>query len=743
MIKMFLRALIVSGCCIGWLVSHIAVALEVEGVHPDRPKIGLALSGGGARGAAHIGVLRVLEESQVPIDYIAGTSMGSVIGGLYASGMTLDEIEHALKTMDWEHIFSDSSPRVERSFRRKRDDDLYLVKARLGISDDGDLLFPTGAIQGQKFDLALRQLSLPVTNITDFDQLRIPFRAVASDIGNGRKIVLGEGDLATAMRASMAVPGIFSATEINGRLLVDGGITDNLPVDVVREMGADIVIAVDISTPIMPAEEVTNLFSVTDQLMSLMTRNNVEEQIAKLTTSDILIVPALGNFSSSNFVNATDAVPIGYQAADARRDELRELSLTENEYQAYLSALATRPTRDIPVIQFVHIKNNSRISDEMIRTRIHQQVGSPLDRQQLEQDIAYIYGIEMFQNVGYNLVEEQGETGLLIDARAKSWGPNYLQFGLDLSSDIRGNNSYDLGASYLRTGINPMGGEVRLAAQVGQDPLLAAEWHQPLDSLSRYFVYTGARYGATNVDVFDGRRDPVAEYRVKEARVDLALGRELSVYGESRLGYRYRSGNVDIKTGTSDLPEFSYDSGQAFAKLSVDRLDNYNFPEKGWLGAVEYDIAREYLGGDSEFEQMRLVANGFTSLGNGHVVGLGGLAQSTISGTADVQDRFRIGGFLNLSGYPEDSLSGQQAGVLSAIYYRRFEALPFLSWYLGGSLEYGGVWEDKDDLFDDGIISGSVFLGADSPIGPLYIGYGHAEGGYDSIFFYLGRPQFQ
>ncbi|MFG6159960.1 patatin-like phospholipase family protein [Halomonas sp. 1390] len=724
-------------------MANTAVAVEIEGSHTVRPKVGLALSGGGARGAAHIGVLRVLEELQVPVDYIAGTSMGSIVGGLYASGMTPDAIENALKEMDWEHIFSDSPPRVERSFRRKRDDDLYLVKASMGISDDGEPLFPTGAIQGQKFDLALRELSLPATHITDFDRLQIPFRAVASDIGNGRMVVLGEGDLATAMRASMAVPGIFSATEIDGRLLVDGGITGNLPVDVARGMGADIVIAVDISTPIMQAEDVNNLFAITGQLTSLMTRNNVEEQIKDLTASDILIVPDLEDFSSADFVNATDAVPIGYQAADARRQALGKLSLTAREYQAHLAARASMPSRHVPIIQFININNDSRISDEMIRDRIRQATGSPLDRKQLEQDIGRIYGLELFQNVRYDLVEHQGQTGLLIDARAKSWGPNYLQFGLDLSSDIRGDNSYDLGASYLRTGINPLGGEVRLATQVGQDPLLAAEWHQPLDSLSRYFIYTAARYGAISIDIFDGRRDSIAEYRVKEANAELALGRELSVYGESRIGYRYRSGDVDVKTGPPDSPEFDYDGGQAFARLSVDRLDNYNFPENGWLGSVQYDVAREDLGGDNEFEQIRLAANGFTSLGNGHVVGLGGLSHSTISGSADVQDRYRIGGFLNLSGYTEDSLSGQQAGVLSAIYYRRFEALPFLPWYLGGSFEYGGVWEDKEELFDDGIFSGSVFLGADSPIGPLYIGYGHAEGGYDSIFFYLGRPQFQ
>ena len=221
----------------------------------QRPKIGLALSGGGARGAAHVGVLRVLEELRIPVDYIAGTSMGSIIAGLYASGMTLDQIEHALVTMDWEHIFDDDPPREELSFRRKRDDDLYLVKAKPGIRD-GELKFPAGLIQGQKFDLALRELTLPVAAVKDFDRLTIPFRAVASDIGTGQPVVLASGDLAKAMRASMAVPGAFAPAQIDGRVLVDGGITNNLPVSVVRDMGADIVIAVDISTPLASPDEV-------------------------------------------------------------------------------------------------------------------------------------------------------------------------------------------------------------------------------------------------------------------------------------------------------------------------------------------------------------------------------------------------------------------------------------------------------------------------------------------------------
>lgn len=709
----------------------------------ERPKIGLALSGGGARGAAHVGVLKVLEEMRVPIDYIAGTSMGSVIGGLYASGMTPEQIATALETMDWEHIFDDDPPRKDRSFRRKRDDDLYLVNAKPGISDDGELKFPSGAIQGQKFVLALRELTLPISTVTDFDRLYIPFRAVASNIGTGQRVVLGSGDLATAMRASMAVPGAFAATEIDGQLLVDGGITDNLPIDVVREMGADIIIAVDISTPYMPAEDVTNLFQITSQLTTIMTRQNVEQRLATLTDRDILIVPDLGDISSGDFTHATKAIPPGRKAAEAQHGELARLSLSEAAYQAHLAVRAARPPDAPPVVHFLRIENDSSVSDGMIRDRLHQQIGAPLDREQLENDIGSIYGLELFQSVSYDVIEEDGQTGLLVNANARKWGPNYLQFGVELTSDGDGQNTFNLGFAYLRTAINELNGEMRLGLQLGEEPRIAGDWYQPLDTLSRYFVTTGLSYGARNVDVFNGKGDRLAEFRVDETRLELAAGREFSVFGEGRLGYRYRTGDVKVRTGAPGLPEFDYDTGEVYARLSLDRLDNFNFPESGGLGMLEYAAARDELGSDTDFDQMTARASRFMTLGDGHVIGLGGLVETTLDGEAAIQDRYRLGGFLNLSGFTQDSLSGQQAAVLAAIYYRRFRPMPFLSWYIGGSAEYGGVWEDNNDIGDDGIASGSLFLGADTPIGPLYVGYGHAEAGNNAVFFYLGRPFFQ
>jgi len=285
-----------------------AAAQDVESNNISRPKIGLALSGGGARGAAHLGVLRVLEENNVPIDYIAGTSMGAIVGGLYAAGMTTDEIEAALAAIDWDDIFHDLPPRTERSFRRKRDDDLYLTRAKPGFSD-GKLKLPRGLIQGQKIDVVFSRLALPVSTIEDFDDLMIPFRAVAADIATGEEVVIDSGNLGMAIRASMSIPAVFTPAEIYGRLLVDGGIVNNLPISIVRDMGADIVIAVDISTPLLSQAEIDSVLLITSQLTGLMTRGNVEEQIATLTEKDVFIVPDLGEVSTTDFKEFAKAIP--------------------------------------------------------------------------------------------------------------------------------------------------------------------------------------------------------------------------------------------------------------------------------------------------------------------------------------------------------------------------------------------------------------------------------------------------
>ena len=710
-----------------------------QDVNPaGRAKIGLVLSGGGARGAAHIGVLEVLEEMHVPIDYIVGTSMGSIIGGLYASGMSLAEINEALAAIDWKDAFNDNIPREDRSFRRKRDDDLYLFKFKPGMGDDGKIKLPTGFLQGQKIYFIFKELTLPVSNITNFDQLKIPFRAVATDITTGEAVVLSSGDLAKSMQASMSIPSIFAPMEIDGRLLVDGGVSNNLPVDVARDMGAEIVIVVDISTPLKKREELTSALSITSQLTGILTRRNTEAQIQTLSDKDILIVPDLGGISSIDFEKSGEVISKGKVATEQHREQLAKLVISQIDYAKLAYSKPERKTTP-PVIEFVKLDNQSRVSDEVIMARLHVKTGEPLDMQALDRDIGEIYGLELFQTVTYEVVEEDGRNGLIIHPKERSWGPNYLQFGLILASDFRGTSSYNLGVAYMRTAINRQNGEWRTGLQLGENTGIVTEIFQPLDADSRYFIHPRLFYGKENYNVYAPDTDLIAEYWVSNYGIDIGVGREFGTWGEARLGYRRYAGELKVRVGIPALPEDNYNSGELYGRFQVDKLDDLNFPRKGYFGSLEYIWSDEALGGDIDFDQL-LFNGGLAFTWNRNTLLAGATFDATPDNDAPIQNWFRLGGLFRLSGYQVNELSGQQLGLLKLIYMRRIWDFNLLPTYLGGSLEAGNTWQDIDDIeFGTLIAAGSLFIGLDTFIGPIYMAYGVAENNKSSFYFYLGK----
>lgn len=704
----------------------------------DRPRVGLALSGGGARGVAHLGVLRVLEENNIPIDYIAGTSMGAIVGGLYSSGLDTDEIEAALAAIDWDDVFDDRPARSDRSFRRKRDDDLYLAKFKPGFNGRRFTL-PRGLVQGQKIDLALAQLVAPVSTVDHFDLLSIPFRAVASDIATGEAVVLEDGNLATAIRASMSIPAAFSPATIDDRLLVDGGVANNLPIDVVRSMGADIVIAVDISTPLLKQDEIASVVQVTSQLTGFLTRRNVEAQIATLTDNDTLIIPDLTGISTTDFADFDKAIEPGRRAAEDALASFRHLSLSDDAYDTHLARRTVR-TREAPIIDQIRVANNSRLADHYIRSRLTRTVpGEPLDAAALEHDLATIYGLELFQNVGYHLSEEDGETVLDIHVDERSWGPGYLQFGIEYDSNGLGETLFNVGVSHLQTAINPSGGEWRSALQLGSEPGFFTEVHQPLPNHPMFFVNPLLGYQEETVNLLEDG-EVLAAYDVKEWGAEFGFGREFGQWGEARVGVRYGDGEVERQIGDPSLPEFDFTRGEFFVRLALDEWDSLNFPRHGTIAGAEWLGSRGALGADDTFDQVRLNA-GFAYTHDRTTLLLNGFYNATVSGTAPIQSEFRLGGFGQLSGLGANEISGQHSALVVASAYRQVTDFALLPVYFGLTYERGNAWQQRSDMsLGDAISTGSVWLGTDTVLGPVYVSYGRAEGGRESIYFFMGRP---
>jgi NTE family protein len=714
-----------------------------ENVDSDRPRIGLALSGGGARGAAHIGLLKVLERERVPIDYIAGTSMGSIVGGMYASGLTVEEIEAQLVAVDWDNVFHDKIDRKDRSFRRKTDDRLWLASGKIGLKH-GDVTLPAGLIQGQKINQLLISLTLPVAEVDDFDDLPIPFRAVAADIQTGETVVLDSGRLPQAIRASMSIPAVMTPVPWGDRNLVDGGIASNLPIEIVRDMGADIVIAVDISTPLSDEDVSASLLSITGQLTGLLTRRNVAAEIATLTAEDILLIPDLGDIGTGDFDRIAEAIPTGTASAEENLERLQRLALDEAAFAEHVSARQMPPAAPV-VIEFVRFENQSTISDEFLLGKIHASqpdqtlIGRPLDVEQVQTGIDELYGLEIFSHIGYEVVKEDGKHGLHVVVIPKAYGPNYLQTGVKWQTSFNGEGNFNISLGLLTTEINGWNAEWRNAVVVGEEPGILTEFFQPLGDAGRWFMSARGSVDQFNINRFDpGTTNIIEQFRITQSAASVYGGREFGTWGRGTLAFTRGVGTREIRVGDPATPNVDIDIGEFSIRLQADRLDDLYYPSDGHFLSAGYHINREQLGSSVDYEQALFDARLARSTGKNTFLFKADY-RTTTSGIAPPERQFRAGGLFNLSGFEVNQFIGQHFGLLSAQYRRKLFSSKIAEVSVGTSLEFGNVWDDTSDIdVDSALLAGSVFLGADTGIGPVFLGYGIAEGGTSTFYLYVG-----
>ena len=703
----------------------------------NRPMVGLVLSGGGARGASHVGVLKVLEELRIPVDIITGTSMGAVGGGLYAYGYSPEELQQILAQTDWDELFRDSPPREHLSFRRKADDYNYLIKLEAGFNH-GQFSIPPGLIQGQKLNLMLKALMPQAPE--HFDDLPIRFRAVATDIETGNPVALGDGSLVSALRASMSIPGVFAPVAIDGRLLIDGGMANNVPVNLARELGADVLIVVDLSGELLNREQLTSPLGILNQTIGFQLQRNSDQQLGELRAGDVLIQPDLTGYSSTDFWLSQQMVEIGVAAARLHTQQLGALSISETDYAQY-QEYRGRKLHASPRIDNVVIKNNSKLADSVILSHLSIQPGQILDVAKLERDLEQIFGLNIFESVDYDIVQSAQETTLVVETRKKQWGPNYLRFGMNVESDFEGWSAFNLATSYTSTPLNHLGGEWRSEIRVGQDQLVSTEFYQPVEKRLRYFVITKASYSSTHIGQFeDGKQ--VADYDTSTSIIEAAVGRQFGNWGVLQLGVATGSGKVSPRIGDPSIPSTHYDTGYWYTNVSVDLLDNLNFPKNGYLANAIWIESEEYLGSDVEADYFRLGGLWAGTWKTNTLMvwaGAAGIKESD----APLTDTYRLGGLFNLSGYRKSELAGRYVGILRNIYIHELgnsSSVVKMPIYIGGSLEAGNVWNERQAIQADSlIIAGTLLLALDTPLGPLYLARGYAEGGRSASYLFLGR----
>jgi NTE family protein len=708
---------------------------------PKRPRIALVLSGGGARGAAHVGVLKVLEELRVPVDCVVGTSMGSVVAGAYATGATVAEMEGLLSSVGLADVLTDEPPRQEKSIRRKEDDRLNFITPEIGVKN-GKLEFQSGVVSGVGLEAFLRK-AVNIKGYVDFDRLPIPYRAVATDLANGEMVVLRSGEVAQAMRASLAIPAVIAPANINGRLLVDGMVVRNIPVDVGRKLCGDVVIAVNVGTPLMKRAELTSLIAVAQQMVSILTEQNVNESLAQLTDKDVLITVDLEGFTVSDFDRMPAIAAAGEKSARNFAQKLARFSLPPQEYAALRARQIKTPVADTHPIDEIRVTGVHRVNPEIVIGAMETKTGDKPDAERLSRDMQRIYGSGDFEHVDYRLIDEKGKHVLTVDALEKAWGPNYLRFGLTLSSDFTSSSYFNLLGSYRATWLNSLGAEWLNELQVGRTNRLYTQFYQPLVPSRYFFVAPSFMLERTPVDIYSGQTK-VAEIDERIVRGQIDVGSQFTRYGEVRLGVLAGTLQPTLQTGPPDIAGSlnRVQQGALQLRVKVDQLDSLNFPREGFGFTASVFDSTPSLGADDSYTKWDADFLAAYSVKR-HTLSVGLKGGGSLRGTLPAYDEFSLGGFMQLSGFKTFQLYGANLAFGRLVYtYQLDRGAFFKGTYLGASLESGRVGTPlvatNPSTWQTG---GSLFVAVDTPLGPVYLAYGAATGGNRSAYFFLGRQQ--
>lgn len=722
-----------------WLVlaAPLAQAQAQPADPPRRPKVALVLSGGGAMGIAHVGAIQTLEKLGIRPDFVVGTSMGSIVGGLYASGMNGAELEHAVETLNWDLIFDASPPRSGLTYREKQLQADFPVKASIGVVG-AKLRTPDALVSDANLLLELRRLVRVRAAVPTFDELPIPFRAVATDIETGQKVVLDRGELAGAMRASMSVPAVFAPYRLDGKLLVDGGMADNVPIDVARSLGADVVIVVATQSPLATADKLQGVGAVLGQTVTLLIKANESQQLATLRPGDVLISVDTAPLTAGDFKKAAAFIKIGRAAAETQLEGLKRIAASRTP------APAIGVDRPPPHIDYVRIENDLRLADEILLRRIEPFVGQSLSPEAVSAALREIYAMGVFSRVDYRIEEKDGRTGLVVNAVQRPGDANRLRPGLTIAAAGKGQNEFDISAEYRLTQLDSLGSEARFVGAVGDRKLISAEYFRLLDSYQRWFVDPMVTLQRRPITIYDDSGFRLGTYDASYALLSLAAGRQFGTVGEARIGVELGSGKASLEEGDLTPRDIDLDLGQLFASAGADTLDNPYFPTRGIRATVEWAHGLKPLGDADPFQTLSFDGTYATAWGR-HAVILNLAGGDTFQGSLPVTSLFTLGGPFNFPGYQVQELTGETFAVARAMYRYRLtdhsESLIGVPLYVGATAVAGNAWAHRDDASLSNLrFGGNIYVGADTLIGPVFFALAAADHGRTAFYVFIGKP---
>jgi len=725
--------------------SLFTVSAASDTLQTSRPKVGLVLSGGGALGFAHVGVLKVLQDLKVPVDCIVGTSIGALVGGTFAAGVSTEHLERTIYATDINALFDDNPPRSEITQLIKRDEYIPLFELSMGFNNF-KIQLPSGASAGYKFELFLKELiglNASILN-TNFDNLPTQFRAVATNLENGDLVLFDHGELPRVLRASMSLPAIVTPAKVEKQVFIDGGLVRNLPVETALKLGCDVLIVVNLGTKPKKIEEITTSIDVAMQSIVILTEQNVKASLQKLAENDVLILPQLDEFDLTSFSNPQEIVERGVIAAQAQSEQLSKYALSDSEYEEWLNKRKSKQPAALKINK-IKVETRGEVNADALMYDIKTQTGDLFDVRTLHQDITNMFGRGDFSYVGYSVVPDKDSTNIVIKAENKPWGPGYLKFGFGTASDFSSATQITLALSYRRTWINTLGAEWRTDLQIGNRSLLRTEYIQPLQIRDGAFI-SPYLLGKRNTVQFYDKDNRLGDYVNQQSQGGIDFG-ITGYFGEIRIGPYYK--NIDSRPefgiGNFILPDYTVKQSGIQFSATYDQLDRIVFPRRGVFGKA--DINKVQTWGDLSLDYIRtqLWLSAVKSYGK-NIFSANIEWGSDLSGKDNlmIHDAFMLGGLYRLSGLYLDQLSGSQYDLASLKYYRQYADLPPQlghGMYFGFSLEAARINDEFLEKTWERMYAASIYWGADTVLGPVYIGYGYTSTNEGSWYLVIG-PRF-
>ncbi|MGB7624383.1 MAG: patatin-like phospholipase family protein [Terriglobia bacterium] len=699
-----------------------------------RPKIGIALEGGGAKGLAHIGVLEWFEEHHIPIDYIAGTSMGGLIGGLYATGKRPAEIRELLKEIDWDKMLAGRTPYLDLDFRRK--EDLRANPNGLIVGLRHGLQLPSGLNSGHEVSLIVDRYVLPYSGTNNFDDLPIPFRCVATDLVSGTQVVLKEGSLAEALRSTMSLPGIFSPVKHEGTVYADGGLLNDLPTDVVKQMGADLVIAVHLASAPVSPRDFNSLLGVAERSIEVMIGAN---ELRGMEQADLLITVETGGFAVLDFKKAEEIVPRGYAAAQKKEKILTEFSIGEEAWRAVIAQREARRINSASTPQFVEVRGTSTEMARDIQKELSGYVGRPIDTARLGRDLTRLTGVGRFNRLSYTIIDRGNTPGLLILADEKDYAPPLFKPGFVVNGSDPKSIQFSFGGRLTFQDVAGYRSELRSDLSIGSVYAIGSEYYHPLTSSSRWFVAPRAGASSSSFNIYS-RNSLLSEYRMNRAEVGADIGYSFDRFSEFRLGYEVGYLNASRRIGSPLLPSRSVRTGASTLRFVMDRLDSPVIPRRGVGLEWKTQWIDAHLGATSGFPLSEATIQVFQPVSNPASVYLVAAGGTTFGHGQTGLPPFSLGGPSRLAAYGINEFLTNQYFYFRTGYLHRLAQLPP---FLGGAIYISGLYEigkayhlpNVTGLPNDAALG----LAVETGLGPAFIGGSLGDSAHRKWFFQLGK----